>query len=106
MNEEITHSNAPENEPYLHAIEEVVNITGFSRHTIAIFCRQGFVAPVESPSVTDVEWTFDDDALRMLRYLAQLHQHHGLDLEGLGLVGPLIAELETLRSEVRFLRRH
>ena len=105
MNEDITHSNAPENEPYLHAIEEVVSITGFSRHTIAIFCRQGFVAPVEQATDTEVEWTFDDDALRMLRHLAQLHQRHGLDLEGLGLVGPILAELETLRTEVRFLRR-
>ncbi|MBP6506500.1 MAG: MerR family transcriptional regulator [Opitutaceae bacterium] len=88
-----------------HAIEEVAQLTGFSRHTIAIFCRQGFVAPAEGPPDTEVEWTFDDDALRMLRHLAQLHHRHGLDLDGLRLVGPLLAELETLRTEVRFLRR-
>lgn len=105
MNEEITHSNAPENEPSLHAIEEVVTITGFSRHTIAVFCRQGFVAPVERPSDAEMDWAFDDDAIRMLRHLAQLHHRHGLDLEGLGLVGPILAELETLRTEVRLLRR-
>jgi len=105
MNEEIAHSNAPQNEHSLHAIEEVVSMTGFSRHTIAIFCRQGFVTPVERVPEGEIEWTFDDDALRMLRHLAQLHHRHGLDLEGLGLVGPLLAELETLRTEVRFLRR-
>ena len=80
-------------------------MTGFSRHTIAIFCRQGFVAPAEERPDTEVEWTFDDDALRMLRHLAQLHHRHGLDLDGLRLVGPILAELEALRSEVRFLRR-
>lgn len=105
MNEEITPSTAPENEHSLHAIEEVVSITGFSRHTIAVFCRQGFVAPAEHPSDVEMEWTFNDDALRMLGHLAQLHHRHGLDLEGLGMVGPILAELETLRTEVRFLRR-
>lgn len=89
----------------LHAIEEIVQVTGFSRHTIAVFCRQGFVAPVEGPPEAEVEWTFDDDALRVLRHLAQLHHRHGLDLDGLRLVGPILAELEMLRAEVRFLRQ-
>jgi len=37
--------------------------------------------------------------------LAQLHHRHGLDFDGLGMVGPILAELETFRTEVRFLRR-
>ena len=105
MNEDIFQSASPENRASLHAIEEIVHITGFSRHTIAIFCRQGFVAPAEGPPDAEVEWAFDDDALRMLRNLAQLHHQHGLDVDGLRLVGPILAELETLRAEVRFLRR-
>jgi hypothetical protein len=105
MNEDPIQSASSDNETSLHAIEEIVRVTGFSRHTIAIFCRQGFVAPAEGPPDVEVEWTFDDDALRMLRHLAQLHQQHGLDVDGLRLVGPMLAELETLRSEVRFLRR-
>ncbi|MFI5358174.1 MAG: chaperone modulator CbpM [Opitutales bacterium] len=89
----------------LHPIEEVAQLTGFSRHTLVVFCRQGFVAPAAHHLPPDGEWTFDDDALRLLRHLAWLHQHHGLDLNGLRQVGPLLAELETLRAEVRFLRR-
>lgn len=89
----------------VYTIEEVVRHTGFSRHTLAVFCRQGFVLPVDGPHAPDDTWTFDDDALRLLRHLAQLHQYHGLDLDGLHVVGPLLAELEALRAEVRFLRR-
>jgi len=105
MNEDPDHPAAPDHGVSFHAIEEVVRATGFSRHTIAIFCRQGFVAPVEGPPDAAVEWTFDDDALRMLRHLAQLHHRHGLDLEGLRLVGPILAELDALRAEVRSLRQ-
>ena len=89
----------------VYTIEEVVRHTGFSRHTLAVFCRQGFVLPVHGPHAPDDDWTFDDDALRLLRHLAQLHQIHGLDLDGLRVVGPLLAELESLRAEVRILRR-
>jgi len=88
-----------------YTIEEVVELTGFSRHTVAVFCRQGFVEPVDGSHTPDATWTFDDDALRLLRHLALLHQQHGLDLDGLHVVGPLLAELEALRAEVRVLRR-
>jgi MerR family transcriptional regulator/heat shock protein HspR len=87
-----------------HPIEDVARLTGFSRHTIAVFCRQGFIAPVGGDPAADAEWMFDDDTLRLLRGLARLHHRHGLDLEGLRLVGPLLAELDVLRAEVRFLR--
>lgn len=89
----------------VYPIEEVVELTGFSRHTVAVFCRQGFVEPVDGPHTPDATWTFDDDALRLLRHLALLHRQHGLDLDGLHVVGPLLAELEALRMEVRALRR-
>ena len=105
MNEDTFYTTTPEEDDAHHAIEEVVKLTGFSRHTIAVFCRQGFVLPVDGKPAEEVEWTFDDDAVRMLRHLAQLHHRHGLDVDGLRLVGPLLAELEILRTEVRFLRR-
>lgn len=89
----------------IYSIEEVVRLTGFTRHSLAVFCHQGFVLPVDGPHAPDDRWTFDDDALRLLRHLAQLHRAHGLDLDGLHVVGPLLAELEALRAEVRFLRR-
>lgn len=89
----------------VYTIEEVVELTGFTRHTVAVFCRQGFVEPVDGPHTPDAAWTFDDDALRLLRHLALLHRQHGLDLDGLHVVGPLLAELEALRAEVRSLRR-
>lgn len=89
----------------VYTIEEVVELTGFSRHMVAVFCRQGFVEPVDGPHTSDATWTFDDDALRLLRHLALLHRQHGLDLDGLHVIGPLLAELEALRAEVRMLRR-
>ncbi|MCF7686950.1 MAG: MerR family transcriptional regulator [Cephaloticoccus sp.] len=105
MNEDTFYTITPEEDISYHAIEEVVKLTGFSRHTIAVFCRQGFVMPVDGEPAAEVEWTFDNDAVRVLRHLAQLHHQHGLDLDGLRLIGPLLAELEILRTEVRFLRR-
>lgn len=88
----------------LHPLEEVSQATGFSRRMVALLCREGFVAPAGDTVGAEAAWLFDDDALRLLRLLARLHHEHGLDLAGLRLVGPMLAELELLRAEVRFHR--
>lgn len=91
--------------PALHPMEEVARLTGLTRRTVALFCRAGVVAPADGGAGQNPAWLFDDDALRLLRLLARLHHRHGLDLAGLQLIGPLLAELERLRAEVRFHRR-
>lgn len=91
--------------PALHPLEEVARLTGLTRRTVALFCRAGVVAPAGGGAGQNTAWLFDDDALRLLRLLARLHHRHGLDPAGLRLIGPLLAELERLRAEVRFHRR-
>jgi hypothetical protein len=86
--------------PALHSLEDVARATGFSRRTVALFCRAGFIVRAGP----EPAWLFDDDALHLLRLLARLHHQHGLDLAGLRLVGTLLAEVERLRAEVRFHR--
>lgn len=105
MNSDAKHDWPDDAGRQAHPFAEVLQLTGFSQATLVVFCRQGFVTPVAGGPEREEDWMFDNDALRLLRHLARLHQRHGLDLAGLQMVGAMLAELENLRAEVRFLRR-
>lgn len=86
----------------LHSIEEIAHITQVPRHTIAIYCRCGLLAPVGDPEVHG--WFFDTDALRMLQQIEHLRRDRGVNLAGIRMVLELAAEVERLRAELRFVR--
>lgn len=86
----------------IHPIDEVARFTHVPRHTIAIYCRWGLIAPAGDPDING--WFFNDDAIRTLRRIEYLRQERGVNLAGIRLVFELLAEVERLREEVRFLR--
>jgi DNA-binding transcriptional MerR regulator len=86
----------------VYSIEAVVHITQTPRHLIAVYCRQGLIAPITSPESDG--WWFDDEAIRELRYLHRLRDELRLELPALRAVVELRREVEQLREEVRFLR--
>ena len=46
----------------IHPIDEVARFTHVPRHTIAIYCRWGLIAPAGDPDING--WFFNDDAIR------------------------------------------
>lgn len=86
----------------VHSLEGVVELTHTSRHLVAVYCRHGFIAPLDE--AVHGGWTFDDEAVRKLRRMESMRSAFGINLAGLHLVEELQQELEMLREEVRFLR--
>lgn len=85
-----------------YAIETVAEITGTSRHMIAVYCRHGMISPLGEPE--EEGWTFDDDTILKLRHIEQLRAQYGMNLAGLRAMTSMMNELEELRREIRFLR--
>jgi DNA-binding transcriptional MerR regulator len=96
-----TDSHSAETHEY-YAIETVAEITGTSKHTIAVYCRHGIISTVGQPE--EEGWTFDDEAILRLRHIEQMRAQYGMDLSALRLMTAMMNELEELRREVRFLR--
>ena len=86
-----------------YSIETVVTLTQTPRHRIAVYCRHGLIAPVTEPERDG--WWFDHETIRVLRRIETLRNDYELNLAGVCAVAELLAELEALRAEVRFLRR-
>ncbi len=86
----------------LYSIEEVARLTHLPRRRIAIYCLHGLVSPVSAPETGG--WFFNDEAIRVLRQVEQLHQVHGVSLPIIRLLLQLQAEVERLQQELRFWR--
>jgi hypothetical protein len=87
----------------VYSIETVVHITHTPRHTIAVYCLHGLISPVTAPEQEG--WWFDHEAIRMLRRLEGLRADYDINLAGLCAISELLGEVESLREEVRTLRR-
>jgi DNA-binding transcriptional MerR regulator len=87
----------------VYSIETVVQITQTPRHQIAVYCRHGLISPVTAPEREG--WWFDDEAIRMLRWIERLRVDYDMNLAGLRVISELFREVERLREEVRALRR-
>jgi MerR family transcriptional regulator, heat shock protein HspR len=85
-----------------YPIEEVARLTHLPRHTIGVYCRWGLLRPAQDPDSGG--WFFGDDAIRTLRRIEYLRQERGINLAGIRMIFDLVAELDQLREELRFLR--
>lgn len=85
-----------------YSIETIAEITGTSKHTIAVYCRHGILSPIGQPE--EEGWTFDDEAILRLRHIEQWRAELGMNLEALRFMTSMMNELEDLRREIRFLR--
>ncbi len=90
--------------PGFYAIEAVAQITQTPRHLIAVYCRHGLISTVQHPE--EGGWVFDDEAIHKLRRIEFLRATYGLSLAAVRVISGLLRDVEELRQEVRFLRRH
>jgi len=87
---------------WVYSIETAARITHIPRRRIALYYKHGLVRPVADPEQGG--WYFDDHALRTLRRIEALREAWGLNLPAIKLVLDLMAEVERLQEEIRFLR--
>lgn len=85
-----------------YSLDATAHLAGVSRRTILIYCRAGLVRPIVQPPYGVMEFT--EEAIYTVRRIEYLRTLHGLDLAWLKALFDLLAEVERLRAEVRFLR--
>lgn len=107
MNLTMTHSESSievfEPEPNVaYTIETVSRITQIPRHTIAVYCRHGLVAPAVDPEHDG--WFFDQEGIRTLRRIEQLRESHAASLDAIALIFGLMRQVEDLQQRLRLVR--
>ena len=88
----------------LYSLNATAHLAGVPRRSILIYCRAGLVRPVVQPPYGVLEFT--EESIYTMRRIEHLRTHHGVDLDLLKTIFDLLAEVERLRTEVRFLRDH
>ena len=84
-------------------IETAARLSHVPRRSIAVYCRQGLVAPVMDPE--SAGWFFNDEGIRRLRRIEHLRVAFGMNMPAIRMILNLAEEVEELRRELRFLRR-
>ena len=87
-----------------YSLEATAHLAGVPRRSILIYCRAGLVRPIIQPPYGVMEFT--EEAIYTVRRIEHLRVVHGLDLAWLRTMFDLLDEVEHLRAELRFLRRH
>lgn len=85
-----------------YSLEIVAELTGLSRARVRAYERVGLVRPSVVQGQTRLYGTGD---LARLRRLRRLSDDLGLNAAGVEVVARLLDEMESLRAEVRALRR-
>ena len=86
----------------VYSLEEVAELVPVSRRWIALYCRHGVIAPLK-PAAEEA-WSFNEEALRLLRQAEYLRTVHGLNVSAIRMMFDLRDEVERLRRELRFWR--
>ena len=86
----------------LYSLDVAAHLAGVPRRAILIYCRAGLVQPVNLPPYGAM--AFSDEAIHAVRRIEQVRAMHGLNVSLLKIMFDLLAEVENLRAEVRFLR--
>ncbi len=85
----------------LYTIDVTARLAAVPRHAILVYYKHGLVAPVVDEQGV---YYFNDDAIRILRWVEHLRMRGGLNLAGIKMALDLLNEVERLQSEIRFLR--
>lgn len=85
-----------------YSLDATAHISGVSRRSILIYCRAGLIQPQFQSPFGVMEFT--EETIYLIRKLETFRKTHGLDLTSLKIIFDLIAEVNLLRTEVRFLR--
>lgn len=88
----------------LYTLDAAAHLAGVPRRSILLYCRAGLVRPVVQPPYGGMEFT--EEAIYTVRRIEHLRNLHGLNVACLKTMFDLLEEVERLRAEVRFLRKH
>ena len=92
----------PAGTPVRYSVETAADLAGLSPDIVRYYCQTGLLGAAFVAS--DVEPTFDADALFALRRIEHYRRHHGVNRQALPLLCALERDVERLEKEVRFLR--
>ncbi len=85
-----------------YSLDATAHISGLSRRSILLFCKAGLVHPEFQSPFGIMEFT--EETIYLIRKVETLRISHGLDLSSLKIIFDLIAEVNRLKTEVKFLR--
>ena len=88
----------------LYSIDAAAHIAGVSRRSILVYCRAGLVRPVIQQPYGAMEFT--DEAIYTLRKIEHLRTIHDIGVGWIKIMFDLLDQVERLRVEVSFLRKH
>ena len=88
----------------LYSLDVAADLASVPRRSILIYCRAGLVRPVFQPPYGVMEFT--EEAIYTVRRIEHLRTVHGVELAWLKNMLDLLDEVERLRAELRFLRKH
>ena len=86
----------------LYSLDAAAHLAGVSRRAVLICCRAGLVQPVSLPPYGAMAFT--EVAICSVRRIERMRSVLGCHVLWLKTMFDLLAELERLRAEVRFLR--
>jgi DNA-binding transcriptional MerR regulator len=86
----------------LYSLDVAAQLAGVSRRAILIYCRAGLVRSSFQPPYGIM--TFTEEAIHTVRRIEHVRINHSADITLLKTLFGLLAEVEQLRSEIRFLR--
>lgn len=88
----------------LYTLDVAARLAAVPRRSILIYCRIGLVRPIFQEPYGVM--TFNEEAIYTVRRIETMRTVHGINLAGIKTMFELLDEVERLRAEVRFLRRH
>ena len=88
----------------VYTLDVTAHLAGVPRRAILAYYRAGLVRPVFQPPYGIMAFT--EEAIDTVRRIERVRAVHGIDLALVKTVFGLLDEVERLRTEVRFLRKH
>jgi hypothetical protein len=83
----------------LYSLDTAAHLAQMPRHVVLVCCRRGLVSPRIDPEFGG--FMFDPDGIRALQRIEYLRSACGVNLAGIAIILPLLAEVEELRAILR-----
>ena len=88
----------------VYTMEATTLLADVPRHTILVYYKYGLISPVMDPESAG-GYYFNDEAILLLRHIKYLRATEGINLPGIKMILNLSRQVESLQTELRFLRR-
>lgn len=92
----------PEIETTTYSLEAAARLADIHPEMLRYYCQLGLFG--EALAQADARLIFNDDAIYELRRFEHYRRHHGVNRKTLRLLCRLWREVESLQTELRFLR--